>query len=80
MNALNKKMAKRTGAHGAPAAMVVSSVCSSISISKIVDFIEAGPFGSALFLCGENRAPQRVIPSTSQRVILSAAKDLAFID
>ena len=71
MNALNKKMAKRTGAHGAPAAMVVSSVCSSISISKIVDFIEAGPFGSAFFLCGENRDPQRVI--------LSVAKDLAFI-
>ena len=71
MNVLNKKMAKRTGAHGAPAAMVVSSVCSSISISKIVDFIEAGPFGSAFFLCGENRDPQRVI--------LSVAKDLAFI-
>lgn len=69
MNALNKKMAKRTGTLGA-----------AFSISKIVDFIEAGPFGSALFLCGENRAPQRVIPSTSQRVILSAAKDLAFID
>lgn len=55
MNALNKKMAKRTGAHGAPAAMVVSSVCSSISISKIVDFMSAEPFGSALFVCGENR-------------------------
>ncbi len=67
MNALNKKMTKRTGAHGAPAAMVVSSVCSSISISKIVDFIEAEPFGSALFL-------------PSPRVILSGAKDLAFID
>lgn len=55
MNALNKKMAKRTGAHGALAAMVVSSVSSSISISKIVDFMSAEPFGSALFVCGENR-------------------------
>ncbi len=56
MNALNKKMAKRTGAHSAPTAMVVSSVCSSISISKTVDFIEAGPFGSA-FLFMDSIAP-----------------------
>lgn len=59
MNALNKKMTKRTGAHGAPAAMVVSSVCSSISISKIVDFIEAEPVGSALFLCNCHPRPDR---------------------
>ncbi len=50
MNVLNKKMTKRTGAHGAPSAMVVSSVCHSISISKIVDFMNAGPVGSALFV------------------------------
>lgn len=55
-----KNMLKRTGTHGAAS-----------SISKIVDFMNAGPIGSALFLCGENRAPQRVI--------LSVAKDLAFI-
>lgn len=46
-----KCAAKRTAAVG------VSSVSiHSLSVSKIVDFIEAGPFGSALFLCGKNRA------------------------
>lgn len=44
-------MMKRTGAYGA-----ASSVsCHSLSVSKIVDFMSAEPFGSALFVCGENR-------------------------
>jgi len=50
-----KNMLKRTGTHGAAS-----------SISKIVDFIEAEPVGSAFFL-------------SSPCVILSGAKDPAFI-
>ncbi|PWJ61754.1 MULTISPECIES: hypothetical protein [unclassified Fibrobacter] len=49
-----KHMNKRTYTTGC-GSHVVSAIPVS-AISKIVDFIEAGPFGSALFLCGKNRA------------------------
>lgn len=61
-----KRAAKRTAAVG------VSSVsCHSLSVSKIVDFMSAEPFGSAFFvsaaktaaLASLSRAPLRVIPS-----------------
>ncbi|MCQ2090380.1 MAG: hypothetical protein MJY93_09035 [Fibrobacter sp.] len=77
MTAMCKNMMKRTGAHGATSAIHCSAIAvgKSTAISKIVDFIGAEPFGSALFL-----PSPRVILSGSHRVILSGAKDLAFID
>ncbi|MCQ2100150.1 MAG: hypothetical protein MJZ10_07575 [Fibrobacter sp.] len=71
--AKNVKMMKRTGTHGAASAIHCSAVAISI-ISKTVDFISAGLVSSAFLL-----SSPRVILIGSHRVILSGAKDPAFI-